>query len=78
MNEAAAYGAPIERGQVIVAFEDGRVQIESFSRPGIITPPLAATEGLELMIDDLVYYVLFGDGSGLVLARTPDNAGVDD
>lgn len=72
MDAGASYGAQVERGQVLMVLEDGRAQIESFSRPGMTTPPLRAPAGLEPATDDIVYFLLYPDGRGMILAIDPD------
>lgn len=62
-------GATIERGKVLSVQEEG-YKIQSFTRDGLITPvikPLITTDIYE--IDDLVYFFLFNDGHGAVIAR---------
>jgi hypothetical protein len=64
MNE---YGACIERGQVFEASEGG-YKIENLTRPGITTPPIPALHGGTFSIGEKVYFFLFDDGHGGIIA----------
>ena len=60
------WGARIERGKVTEA-EGGTYTVESYDRPGVtgygLTGPSAIAAG------EKVYFFLFGDGKGLILAK---------
>ena len=63
------YGAVIERGRIKASEENG-YRVMSYGRHGFLTPPLKAMdEGLLLEVGDMVYFFLFDDGTGLILAR---------
>ena len=61
-------GAMIERGIVADVTEDGYT-VASFDRDGLVTPPIAATDGTVYAQADLVYFCLFPDGTGRILCR---------
>lgn len=66
------YGAKIERGEVAVMTGEGAV-VRSFCRDGIITPPLPHIgTGDALRTGDKVWFFLFPDGTGAVIARMPE------
>lgn len=59
--------AAIERG-IIMRTNNQEYVVESFTRDGIITPPIpAAIAGLS--VGDCVYFFLFDDGQGLIIGR---------
>ncbi|MDD3881888.1 MAG: hypothetical protein PHI27_06515 [Eubacteriales bacterium] len=60
------YGACIERGAV-VSVADGLYIVRSLTRDGIITPAIPAISGT-YQADDTVYFFLFPDGHGAILA----------
>lgn len=64
------HGAAIERGQVVTIAPEG-ARIKSLTRDGITTPPLPTMEGLTIQTGELVYFFLFDDGRGMVIARIP-------
>lgn len=67
--EKGKYGASIERGRVETA-QDGRYRVQSISRDGITTMPVAALlPGETYEVGDLVYFFLFPDGDGLILRK---------
>lgn len=68
-NPAPQAGAMIERG-IVRAAADGRYTVESLDRPGVVTPPLGAL-GTHAA-GGRVYFCLFDDGCGLVLAAMTD------
>lgn len=61
------YGAAIERGKIL-SVESGGYRIESYTRDGITTPPIPAMGGAAYSAGDRVYFFLFDDGSGAILA----------
>ena len=61
------YGAAIERGRIISAEDDG-YRVMSYSRGGITTPPLPAISDATYKVDDRVYFFVFSDGHGAILA----------
>lgn len=62
------YGAAIERGRVMQITDEG-VRIASFCREGIVTPPLPVFRDVTISVDDTVYFFLFEDGAGMILAQ---------
>lgn len=62
------YGARIERGSIKEVAAAG-CRVESFDRPGIITPPIPAIGSAEFSDGDLVYFFVFEDGRGLIIGR---------
>lgn len=62
------YGALIERG-VITAEIDGGYSVESFDRKGVITPPITGISQETYSAGDRVFFFLFNDGHGKILAR---------
>lgn len=66
------YGAPIERG-VIDSIQDGYYRVKSFSRDGVVSPPIKAINNYNnyntYSIGDQVYFFMFDDGDGLILAK---------
>lgn len=60
------YGAEIERGTVVSADAGGCV-IRSLDRTGIQSPPIPDLSG-EVSAGDTVWFFLFPDGTGAVLA----------
>ena len=83
MKHGNAYGAIIERGE-IMGMEDGGYIVKSLSRMGVITPPIQAQEPIEKInagtdagfeieyrkyaAGDRVYFFMFDDGRGMVIA----------
>lgn len=66
MNE---YGARVERGKILKITEQKYV-VASLSRSGITTPPIPAMDAqAEYAAGDTVYFILFEDGHGCVLAK---------
>lgn len=61
-------GAMIERG-VIIRAEDGRYCIRSFCRDGVVTPMIGAMGDHTYQEGDRVYFFMFCDGNGLILAE---------
>jgi hypothetical protein len=61
------YGAAIERGRV-VAQADAGYTVLSLTRDGITTPPIPAMGTAQYQEDDLVYFFVFEDGTGAILA----------
>lgn len=62
------YGAYIERGKVLEKTSSG-YKVQSLTRDGITTPPIPATGNSEYTADDAVYFFLFNDGRGAILAK---------
>lgn len=62
------YGATIERGIVAVACEDG-CKVQSLTRDGITTPALPSVSGTAYKVGDRVYFFVFDDGHGAILAK---------
>ncbi len=60
-------GALVERGRVISA-NDGLYAIRSLTRDGIITPGIPALDGNTYKADDTVYFFIFPDGHGGIIA----------
>jgi len=68
MNEER-YGAALERG-VVEKIEGGRYTVRSFTRDGIVSLPIRAIEHTgTLSVGDGVYFFVFPDGDGVILAR---------
>lgn len=66
-NESnSPWGAMIERGKITAAEADGYT-VESFDRPGATGYGLKGPDGLAA--GNIVYFFLFGDGKGLILAE---------
>lgn len=61
------YGTNIERGQIVEAGEDG-YKVASFTRNGITTPALSTIGGATYRVGDRVYFFVFDDGHGAILA----------
>lgn len=63
------YGAPLERG-VIETIEDGKYRVASLTRDGIRSMPIRSANSEDAFaLGDRVYFFLFEDGDGLILAR---------
>ena len=60
-------GALIERGRVIEKTDTG-YRVKSLTRDGITTPPIPAMGEAEHQAGSLVYFFVFGDGRGMILA----------
>lgn len=60
-------GAIIERGIVIAKIND-TYRVRSITRDGIITPLLKSAENT-LSVADKVYFFLFPDGDGMIIAK---------
>lgn len=61
------YGAYIERGVIDAEAQNG-YKVKSLSREGIITPALPALNGTIYHVGDYVYFFVFDDGHGAILA----------
>lgn len=59
------YTATMERGKVV----DEQMRVKSLFRKGIITRPLSVVPGLELAVGDSVYFFVFDDGTGCIVAK---------
>lgn len=68
MGTTSYYGAVLERGEVMEA-ANGKYRVESLTRIGITTPPLPALQGLSAQVGDRVYFYLFDDGTGILIAK---------
>ena len=64
----APFGALIERG-VITATSDDGYSVESFDRKGVITPPITGISQETYSAGDRVFFFLFNDGHGKILAK---------
>lgn len=64
------YGATIERG-VIIAAEADKYTVKSDTRYGIITPAIPYLGDGNLRTGDRVYFFMFEDGHGAILAAFP-------
>ena len=60
------YGGVIERGRAMECTAGGWI-VESLDRPGIVSPPLPALSDGLCAAGDVVLFVLFADGTGMVL-----------
>lgn len=60
--------AMIERGTIVSA-ENNAYKIKSLDRNGIITPPLKTIGGSVYELNAAVYFFLFDDGTGAVIAE---------
>ena len=56
----------VERGKILMVTEDGYI-VASLDRDGIVTPPIKPTDDAEYAVGDLVYFLIFSDGTGKVL-----------
>lgn len=61
------YGAAIERG-IIAEACGGGYKVQSFTRDGIVTPAIPSVSGAPLKVGDRVYFFVFDDGHGAILA----------
>ena len=61
------YGAIIERGIVEEVCENG-YKVKSYARDGITTPAIPAASGAAYKAGDRVYFFVFDDGHGAILA----------
>ena len=64
----APYGALIERGKVTQAEQDGYI-VESYERPGVITPPIKGINNENYGAGDRVFFFLFNDGDGRIIGK---------
>lgn len=62
-----SYGAIIERGIVQDAGENG-YRVRSISRHGIVTPAIKPIDDAQYAVGTPVYFFLFEDGHGKILA----------
>lgn len=60
-------GARIERGIITQKTDDGYT-IKNLTRWGLDAQDIPALPGIDAQIGDRVYFFLFGDGQGLILA----------
>ena len=74
LTEEKGYGARVERGR-LKGKQGERFTVESFCRPGIVTPPLKAIPACEeempvpYAVGDKVYFFVFADGGGAIIGR---------
>lgn len=61
------YGAIIERGIIAEVREDG-YKVHSYSRSGITTPAIPSASGATFKVGDRVYFFVFEDGHGAIIA----------
>ena len=61
------YGANIERG-IIAEVCEGGYKVQSLTRDGIMTPAIPSVSGTAYKAGDCVYYFVFDDGHGAILA----------
>lgn len=66
-QENISYGAKIERGLVMHAV-DGKYIVQSYDRTGLTTPPIEAINQKQYNAGDRVYFFLFDDGGGKIIA----------
>lgn len=62
------YGASIERGVVSEVCEDG-YKVQSYTRDGIMTSAIASISGETYDVGDRVYFFVFDDGRGAIIAE---------
>lgn len=62
------HGVYVERGIVQEVCDGGGYKVKSYIRDGIITPEIPAAGGATYEVGDRVYFFLFDDGRGLILA----------
>lgn len=65
MECAINTGAMVERGRVI----DTDMRVESMTRIGVVSRPLAVVPGVIVQEDDMVWFCMMDDGNGLILAK---------
>ena len=61
------YGARVERGEVAEATDAG-YRVMSLTRPGVTTPQIPALYGRTFSVGEKVYFFVFEDGHGGILA----------
>lgn len=61
------YGAVIERGEIIES-ENNLYVVRSLTRSGVTTPPMRAADGTTYRNGDRVYFFMFDDGNGRIIA----------
>lgn len=66
-QENNSFGASIERGLIRQATDSGFI-VESYDRKGLTTPPIQAIWQKTYSAGDRVYFFLFDDGSGKIIA----------
>ena len=47
---------------------EGGYKVQSFTRDGIVTPAIPSVSGAPLKVGDRVYFFVFDDGHGAILA----------
>ena len=61
--------AMIERG-IVTAVSSGKYTVKSYGRDPLETPPLKPlTSGATYAVNDQVFFFLFNDGDGRILAK---------
>lgn len=61
------YGATVERGIVKEVCAEG-YRVQSYTRNGVTTPAIPAASGAAYEVGDRVYFFVFDDGHGMILA----------
>ena len=56
----------IERGKIVTA-DNGLYTVASLDRDGVISLPIAAADNTAYAVDDMVYFLIFNDGTGKIL-----------
>lgn len=67
-ENAPLFGALIERGEVLTA-EDAAYTVKSYDRDGVVTPPIPAIDNVNPDVGNRVFFFMFNDGSGRIIAR---------
>lgn len=70
-QENNSYGANIERGVIRRVTESGYI-VQSYDRSGLMTPPIVDIHQRQHSAGDRVYFFLFDDGSGKIIASMND------
>ena len=60
-------GTSIERGIIAEKYADG-YKVQSLTRDGIVTPAIPSISGADYEVGDRVYYFVFDDGHGAIIA----------
>lgn len=64
--------AMIERGDIQTEY-GGKYTVRSLDRDGVFTPPLKKMNENEIYVPgDLVYFFVFGDGTGMIIGKILD------
>lgn len=67
MDKTACYGASVERGVVIDITDDGYV-VRSADRDQVTTLPMKSLKDSHYTVGDAVYFFMFDDGNGMIVA----------